>query len=441
MKITLLTYGSRGDVQPYIALGLGLKAAGHQVRIATARLYESFVKGYGLDFAPLAGNPQATLSSPDWIDFAEHGRHRLFHVRQGAQILLGDVLEDHLQDSWQACQGTDAIISMPLVPSGFHIAEKLGVPFFPAWTCPFTPTPAFPHGHLTVQAPFPFTGMVNRLSHHLAAKEFQSVIGAPIHRWRTQTLKLPAIPTRNIHHLPTLYGYSPSLLPKPQDWGDWLHVTGYWFLDDSLNWQPSQALLDFLDSGSAPVYIGFGSLPESDPARTSQLIVDAVQQAGQRAIVETGWGSLGDIDLPPQIFKMQPQDAPHRWLFPRMAGLIHHGGMGTLSSGLRAGKPTTVIYAPITDYYLWGSRIAELNIGTAPLPKKGLAAEQLAQAIRTLVTDTALQSRAAAFGEKMRAENGVANAVRAFHHHLPSGLLADSTPQALQNRIYAGEPL
>jgi sterol 3beta-glucosyltransferase len=163
-----------------------------------------------------------------------------------------------------------------------------------------------------------------------------------------------------------------------------------------------------LQSGSPPVYIGFGSMGSRKPEETADLVLQAVARTGQRAILQAGWGGLSKADVPNNILMIN--SVPHSWLFPRMAAVVHHGGAGTTAAGLRAGVPSIVIPF-FGDQPFWGQRIADLGVGTAPIPRKQLTVERLAQAIDRAVTDPVMQQRAAELGAKIQAEDGIGNVV------------------------------
>jgi sterol 3beta-glucosyltransferase len=198
------------------------------------------------------------------------------------------------------------------------------------------------------------------------------------------------------------------VVPTPQDWHPATFATGYWFLDQESHWQPSAALVDFLNAGEPPVYVGFGSMPATDPQAKARLVIEALEKAGQRGILASGWGGLKADALPEHVLMID--QAPHDWLFPRVKAVVHHGGAGTTAAGLRAGKPA-VICPYFGDQPFWGQRVYALGVGTEPIPQKKLTADNFASAIRTAVSDAEMQRRAAALGEKIRAENGVARAV------------------------------
>jgi sterol 3beta-glucosyltransferase len=207
--------------------------------------------------------------------------------------------------------------------------------------------------------------------------------------------------------VPLLYGFSPHVVPRPADWPPNHHVTGYWFLDPDDGWQPPADLAAFLAAGPPPVYIGFGSMANRDPAEAAQIMLDALAQSGQRGVIASGWGGLTPSDLPDRVHMLS--SIPHSWLFPRMAAVVHHGGAGTTAAGLRAGVPS-IIVPFFGDQPFWGRRVAELGVGPVPIPRRKLTASALADAITRAVTDPAMRARAAALGEQIRAEDGIAAA-------------------------------
>jgi UDP:flavonoid glycosyltransferase YjiC (YdhE family) len=213
---------------------------------------------------------------------------------------------------------------------------------------------------------------------------------------------------------PSLYGYSPSVLPKPSDWNESHYVTGYWFLEAQPNWQPPEDLLHFLESGSPPVYVGFGSVSHKHPERQTRLILRALELSGQRSVLLTGWGGITPLSAPPNVFFAD--NLPHAWLFPRTAAVVHHGGAGTTAAGLRAGVPS--IITPFGgDQCAWADLVVKLGVGPQAPGIKQLTAEKLAEAIQTAVNDSAMRARAAVLGGKIRAENGIAHAVEVIERH------------------------
>jgi len=410
MHITMIAAGSRGDVQPFVALGLGLRQAGYQVRIATHGVFVDFVGRYGFEFAAIEGNPRELMEQQAGQAWLESGKNPLAFMR-GLQRLSKENIEKSLNDSVDACRGTEAIIYSLLGSAGFHVAEMLGVPSLFALLQPFSRTREFP----SIAMPaLPLGGGYNWLTHLISEQLLWHMVRVPFNRWRRETLGLKPVPLcgpfRWLYQKrePFIYGFSECVVPRPHDWPDWQYITGYWFLNGTDDWSPPAGLIDFLSSGPKPIYVGFGSMSGSTARELTDLAIEAVMLAKQRAVLLGGWAEAHERDLPDHIYAIE--SGPHDWLFPRMAAVVHHGGAGTTAAGLRAGVPS-VIAAFFADQPYWGRRVHALGVGPKPILRKALTAQRLADAIRQAVTDTEIQGHAAALGEKIRGEDGVAAAV------------------------------
>lgn len=412
MRIAIIALGSRGDVQPYVALGKGLQQAGHSVRLLTHENYDQFVAAHGLEFWPMRGDVQAVVQSAEMQALLDKGNFLAINAHT-AKLAKAAALH-WAEDGLAGCQDSALILAgMGGMNAGIALAEKLGIPFVQAPVVPFTPTAAFP-GALFPQAVGWLGGTVNRLSHHLMRQLMWQGFRGADRAARQQVLGLPPAPffgpygSPSLAGQPVLCGVSPSVIPKPADWGENVHMTGYWFLDAEDDWTPPRALADFLAAGPAPVAIGFGSMSNRNPAQMTRLIVAAVEQAGQRAVLLSGWQGLATTELSDSILMLE--SAPHAWLFPRMAATVHHGGAGTTAAALRAGKPSLVVPF-FGDQPFWGRRIADLGVGPAPIPRKRLTVNNLAQAIGQMSTDGAMRQQAAELGSQIRTEDGVARVV------------------------------
>lgn len=414
MHLTLCTFGSRGDIQPCLALGLGLQDAGHKVRIATSRFHEPPVRRHGLDYFPLtAANPRDVLRSEGGMRWLETGRNPVANLR-AMRDLSRDLLDEQVRAVLQLCADTDAVIySVTTMLVVAPIAEQLGVPAAGAWLQPFHPTREFsPFLLPALPEAMPLRGLYNRLGYDLQRNLAWYIIRHDYNAMRARLLGLPPLrrPFGNQHMRPdpVVYGFSRQVIPKPRDWDAITEVSGYWFLQDG-DWRPPASLPAFLRAGPPPVYIGFGSMLERDAGRSTQAILAALQQTGLRAVLLGGWAGLGGTTLPDSV--LQLEYAPHEWLFPRMAAVVHHGGMGTVGAGLRAGRPALVI-PRFADQPMWAQRLQALGVSPPPIPHRRLTAERLARALQQLTGDTTLRERAASLGEEIRAEDGVGEAVR-----------------------------
>ena len=410
MRIAVIAIGSRGDVQPYVALGKGLREAGHSVRLVTHQNFEALVNSNGLEFWPVRGNSQDVAESPEMRELLEKGKFLAIMRRTAQEAERASV--QWAEDGLAACQGMDLLIA-GLGFIGFALAEKLGLPLVQAYLVPFTPTRAFP-GPLIPQALPNLGGSFNRLTHHLTRQMMWQPFRSADSLARRKVLGLPAAPFRGPYNseqargLPVLYGFSPSVISAPPDWGEEIHVTGFWLLDSADDWAAPPDLMDFLQAGPPPVYIGFGSMSTRKPEETADLVVEALKRTGQRAILLSGWGGLQKAALPDSVFMIE--SIPHSWLFPRVSAVIHHGGAGTTAAGLRAGVPSIVIPF-FADQPFWGRCVEELGVGPAPIPRKELTAERLAKAVQAAVTDQAMRQRAADLGSRIQAEDGIGRAV------------------------------
>jgi len=379
MRVAIIALGSRGDVQPYIALGKGLKEAGYTVRLVTQENYEALVVSYGLEFWSMRGNVQDVLEGKEMRELLEKGNLLAIMILMAKETRRAAV--QWAEDGLIACQGMDLLIaSLGGIFIGIALAEKLDIPLLQTHLAPFTPTKTFPSMFMPQSLPN-LGGTFNRISHQITRQLTWQGFQPAFSLARQKVLGLPpASFSRPFHSdhskgLPTLYGFSPSVIPAPADWGDDIHVIGYWFLDSADNWTPPSDLMKFLQAGSPPVYIGFGSMSTRKPEETTDLVIKALKKTNQRALLFSGWGGLHREDLPDSVFMID--STPHAWLFPRVAAVVHHGGAGTTAAGLRAGVPSIVIPF-FGDQPFWGQRVQDLGVGPAPIPRQKLTVDRLA---------------------------------------------------------------
>ncbi len=418
MQITIIAPGSRGDVQPYVALGKGLKNNGHTVRLLTSQDFRTLVTDYGMEFFDMGGSIQAVAQNMQVL--LEHGNFLKILSSMGGTAR--NLVIQASKSGLVACQGADLIITgLAGFFVGLALSEKLGLPLIQAFYYPLTPTREFPNALV----PMPLGKLpswTNSLSHRLAQQMLWQNYRSADNHARRQVLNMTPAPfwgpftSLERQKQTILYGYSPQVLPPPTDWADFIHVTGYWFLEPPAGWEPPTELLNFLQAGPPPVYVGFGSMGSSDPEETTGLIIQALSHSGQRGVISSGGGALKKVDLPETVF--MTGSIPFSWLFPRMTAVVHHGGAGTTSMGLWAGIPS-VITPFMGDQPFWAQRVYELGVGTRPIPRRHLTVDRLAEAIRLATSDLTMAEKAARLGERIRAENGIANAVAIVEQHEP----------------------
>lgn len=417
MKITISSVGSRGDVQPYVALGKGLAAAGHQVTLAVDPLFQSFVEEHGLTFARLDANPMKALET----DIRKVGNNpfKLFRWMAGIVEEMGDT---YFESFLEANQGADLMLfSNVAALVGVHVGAALDTPMISTALQPIVPTKAYPYSAgMNVPDWMPFRGAANKRTYTTTYRFLYRLFFEMINQGREDVLGLPPLPWRmyanlDLSYYPILHGFSRHVIPFPSDYNADQIFTGYWFLKQDGGYSPPETLRRFLAEKPKPVYVGFGSMVDKEAEALTELVVEALALANQRAVLLGGWTDLGGAGLPETILKVD--HIPHDWLFPQVAAAVHHGGAGTTAASLQAGTPTVVVPF-FADQPFWGRRVAKLGAGPSPVPRQKLTAKKLAAAIEQAVEDADIHRRAADLGEKLRSEDGVANAVQAVEHLL-----------------------
>ncbi|PNS20723.1 Sterol 3-beta-glucosyltransferase [Sphaceloma murrayae] len=418
LTITCLTIGSRGDVQPYIALCKGFLAEGHKAKIATHAEFEPWIRKHGIDFAPVEGDPAELMRI-----CVEHGMFTPSFLYEANSKFRG-FLDTLLTTAWTACQGADVLIESPSAMAGIHIAEALGIPYFRAFTMPWTRTRAYPHAFAVPN--HKMGGAYNYMTYVLFDNVFWQSTAGQINRWRRKVLHLRPTTLDRLqpNKVPFLYNFSPSVVVPPLDFSDWIRVTGYWFLDEATTWSPSPDLLSFISSARADkvplVYIGFGSVVVSDSRALTTAIVKAVQKADVRCILSKGWSdrlddaskTIPEIPLPDSIFQIT--SAPHDWLFAQIDAAVHHGGAGTTGASLRAGIPT-IIKPFFGDQFFFGARVHDLGVGVCI---RKVSEQVLGRALWIATHDARMREKARVLGEQIRSEDGVGNAIKAVYRDL-----------------------
>jgi sterol 3beta-glucosyltransferase len=413
MQVSIIAVGSRGDVQPIIALGKGLHDAGYRVRVIAGENFESFITEHGLEFASLGVDMVALMqtdTAQKWVDSNVNGLAQIRHMRTMMEIAR----EPMTRSMWEAVQDADVIVPGLLTEVlATSVAEARGAKAVSALLQPFrlsgrpeaTMIPYWRWG----------SSFLNRWSTKLAQRVMWPIFQNVTNAFREKYLNLPpynfADYQRALRELPTLYGFSRHVIPHSSDLPPQVETTGYWFLDLGDMYTPPASLNQFLDHGPAPVYIGFGSMAGRNQQQNLEIALEALHMTGQRGVIVSGWSEFDTVELPDTVYMLN--GAPHDWLFPRMAAVVHHGGSGTTGAALRSGLPSMII-PHLGDQDLWGRRVHELGVGAKPVPRPKLTAKALALGIDEMMHNTGMQQRAALLGAAIREEDGVQNAVRAF---------------------------
>jgi UDP:flavonoid glycosyltransferase YjiC (YdhE family) len=410
MKITIFAAGSQGDIQPCVALAKGLLQNGFQIKIAAPSDFAEFISKHGLEFSPLRGDIRQIMSSETGRKFMEKGSRNPLRSIQTIRTLIAPVITEMTEDLYTACQKSDALISLGIFSAfASSISDKLQIPLIHIEPTPLLPTGSFPTPSWPIQKD------LGRIHNYLSGLLMLYVVWYWYRlfvRDLRKQLKLPVYHgsdfIRRLRSTPMLSAYSNSIIPHPGDWSENIHITGYFFLDSEEDWHPPSELIQFLNSGKKPIYIGFGSMGGQEPEKLTNIILGALEKCNQRGVLVTGWGGIKTKFTSENIIILDK--APHRWLFPQMAAVVHHGGAGTTAEVLRAGVPSVIIPF-ILDQPFWGARIKALGVGSNPIPHKKLTVNNLSEAITSVTTNQEMINRSKMIAELIRSENGVQNAV------------------------------
>ena len=415
MRVALLGMGSRGDVQPFVALAPRLAALGHEPVVVAAADFRGFVEGHGVAFEPLSFEVRPGVESDlgrRWLRGSSTNQVREAALMRRVVAYMADALG---ADVARIVGAADAVVSSALTLDAVaSLCARDGRPhvyatFQPVWPSRYGPSSTF--------ALRPGSASVLNLGWSwLAAHAAWSIFRQPGDRMRRR-MNLPHKGfrgyVRDASSTPTLLAASPQVVPHAPDWPDTLTQTGWWFRPDAPAWQPPEDLASFLDAGEPPVHLGFGSMPTHDPAAVLGAFVDALRRVGRRGVVSAGWARLGRAGVRPQDLPagvIAVDDAPHEWLFPRCAAVVHHGGGGTTAAAFRAGVPQVVV-PHIADQPYWGRRVHDLGCGPEPLPRKHFGAATLTAALEVALAPASVEA-ARRLGRLVDAEDGAADAAR-----------------------------
>jgi sterol 3beta-glucosyltransferase len=418
-RIVVQAFGTHGDVAPFTGLGTRLRERlGVDVAIAAQLPYRELITRAGLEFRPLPKDTERDTRE------SGYGQALIDGDRMIPSKAMMSAMREDLAGVGEAMAQTsgdaDLLVLGGPVGSllGYHVAEGLGIPSVGALLQPASPTADFAPPPLTTRS---FGRLGNRLVWRAAGVGER--VYAPLIDNLRSNLGLPSCSRRDYQaaraaRWPILYGFSPHVVPRPKDWRRGLDVTGFWWPATDPDWRPPPHLMQFLDAGPPPVFVGFGSTATAHSGELSEIVARALRIAGVRGVIQSGWAGLhADGD------DICTVDAvPHAWLFPRMAAVVHHGGAGTSAAALRTGRPSVPV-AGIMDQPFWSSRLHMLGAATAPLRRIGLTAEGLAESISAASAGTSYRTAAQHYSTLIAEEDGADQAVRIIAERLDTPLI------------------
>jgi sterol 3beta-glucosyltransferase len=399
MRVLVAAVGSTGDVLPYLGLGQCLTAHGFHVTVATHRSFEPQVIAAGLTYAYLPMEPAACVTE----ELTERLRRGPRSAASVIHEMFGPWAADIATALDAACDAADHVLLSAMAWTGVHSADARELPSTGVHLQPLEPTGAFAPAMLGVRT---LGATMNRALGHRAQALMVEPYMSTVNAVRSEH-GLPGLSGRE--HLrmlrernwPVLYGFSPTVVPRPADWRDGLRVVGYWWPPTSPGWRPDPGLVEFLDDGPAPVFVGFGSTFPGRADDVAALLRRVARQLRVRMVVQAGWlGLRVDDDT---IRTVGP--VPHDWLLPRVSVAVHHAGAGTSAAALRAGVPSVAVPVAL-DQPFWAQRLHRIGAATRPVPASRLTAQRLAQAVEEALHSDPMKRRAAEIGARIREERG-----------------------------------
>jgi len=413
VRILIAAVGSHGDVAPLTGLGTALRGAGHDVTVAASGMFEELVTGCGLAFHLIPGDPRLLTASQQGQQWQEHGTSPVSAIRF-TRLVSGHMREANASILEAAQQDTDVLLATGMAWfGGYRIAQALGLPSIGLSLQPAHPTSQFPTPNVTTRS-------LGRWGNRALGSALMVAGGDALDKSSKPLWAAEGMPGRigglyrrqEATRWPFIYGYSPAVVPRPPDWREGIEVAGYWWPRHPASWTPPADLERFLAAGPPPVFVGFGSRNPAGAARLTATVAAARRQAGVRMVVQAGWAGLG-AELRDDDDVIVIGEAPHDWLFRKMAAVVHHAGAGTTAAGLRAGVPTVSV--PMTvDQPFWASRVTALGAGPKAVPYKSLSAGSLGAAIHDAVTRGSYRSQARKVAEQLAGEDGTLPVIRAL---------------------------
>ncbi|MFN3840945.1 MAG: glycosyltransferase [Cyclobacteriaceae bacterium] len=406
MKAILFSIGTRGDIEPFLAIAQILKSRKWDVRCVFPEQFRETVEGMGLHFTGFGKEFLNVLTSKEGKTYM--GGHGSLVKRFGALVqmaraglkLSGEMMA--LQHRIQQEENADRIIYHPkcnyaLIWGMANHGKSIMV----------SPVPlmAHPVNHLTALGG-DYGKFLNRLSSWIT-NTIKAIalkrISRKYHASNSSTVTVSSIRKAMLQTEKTLYTISPTLFPRPAYWPEPAKVVGYYELDKAIHWQPGKELLAFLEKTDKLVFISFGSMSNSNPAEKTRLIVNVLKKHNVRAIINTSWGGLEEIEERPEnIFYVN--NIPYDWIFPRTYAVIHHGGSGTTHTALKYGCPGLII-PHIFDQFFWSRTLSDLHLGPRGIPIRKLNEKTFEQRLLDLMGNTLYKNNAIAVSEKMKSES------------------------------------
>ncbi|OJU81199.1 MAG: hypothetical protein BGO10_09660 [Chlamydia sp. 32-24] len=408
MRFSFICIGTYGDVVPYVALGAKLRQEGHEVIIGAHEHAKELCQKFSLAYYPIGGDLAKHTSKEEAKSLFEAKGLKKITAFFNVMRLLRKVLDIHLKDCRQATIDADVLIYHPAAFAGPHLAEFLKIPAIKMSLQPEILTSQ--HPSCLISMPKYLGKIGNLIGHFISQQFFWQIFRKKINQWRKSELNLSKTPfwrPTKYSNIKELVTFSPSLIKRPTDWHSSTGMVSFCRLKEGGRWTPSKQLIQFLEEAEKPLYLGFGSLTEAFPSEIVNTIIEVFKEKKIKAIIPKNLPGLENILLPEHILAVDY--IPHDWLFPKVSAVIHHGGVGTLSAGLYAGKATWVMPC-IVDQFFFGQKTFEWGIGPKPLPKVQFTKKRFEDGLKDLLRNTSYTKNALKLQKRLDQEDGTQEA-------------------------------
>jgi rhamnosyltransferase subunit B len=407
-RIVISTVGSAGDLNPFLALGLGLRERGHDVLYAVEERMSPAIREAGFPIHPLAGDGQESFEQ--YSDQFIGKLTPIASLRIVVEQYLLPALRPNIEELRAACASADLLVSAAVQLAASFVVDLTGIPWASVALTPVVVPSAYVAPLPGIYLPGPLQRAVNRFFWTGGLITVRRIADKPVNRIR-QEYGLPPLRdvmyTGNLSRAYTAVAISPTFIPRPPDWPPYIHETGFLYWDTPASWQEPEALTEFLAGPEPVIAISSGSMgPEVKHAFTRffNTSIEAVRSVGARAlIIGAAPGVLSD-PLPEGV--LATPYAPFSQVYPRCAAVIHHGGVGTTAQSLRAGVPTLIVPWGVDQYY-HGEAVKLLGAGRW-MQRRFYSVGRATEALRDLLTDTRYRERAQAVAATIDCEDGLA---------------------------------
>ena len=409
MKAILFSIGTRGDIEPFLAIAQLLNDKKWDVLCVFPEQFRETVESMGLSFKGFGKEFLELLDGVDAKIFmggrgSTFKRFRVLLRMSRAGIKLSKEIIA-LQHRIQLEENADRIIYHP--KCNYAIVWGMANPGKTIMVSPI-PFMAHPIDHLTALGNN-YGTLLNRLSFWITNTVKAIVLKRVSRQYRKNNngprITVSSIKKAMLEKENTFYTISPSLFPRPDNWPEQAKVVGYYERDKTVNWQPNEDLIKFLERHEKIVFITFGSMSNSNPTEKTCIIVDVLKKHNIPAIINTSWGGLEEMSEPPENI-LFVNNIPYDWVFSKMYAIIHHGGSGTTHTALKHACPSLIV-PHILDQFYWSKTITGLHLGPEGISIKNLDAKTFERKLLDLMNNPSYKNNAIIISEKMKTENDI----------------------------------